>query len=90
MTKLDFSRKRSPIRGRSVPVRELASWEAGKTNMSRVCTTVMRMAWLITPCPPADTGLASSGRASPVRIGSPAASADVAPTVRKEFVFRSQ
>src|SRR5437016_6291414 len=30
MTKLDLSRKRSPIRGRSVPVRELAWCEAGK------------------------------------------------------------
>ena len=65
MTKVAFSRNRSPIRGRSGAVSELASCEAGKTNASSVCWTVIRMAWSMTPTPPADTGLASSGRARP-------------------------
>ena len=51
---------------------------------------VKRSAWLMTPCPPWATVSPSSGRTSPARIESPAASADVAPSVRKVFVFMFQ
>ncbi len=52
--------------------------------------SVTRRAWLMTPWPPWETGSPSSGRARPARIDSPAASAEVSPSVRKVSVFMFQ
>ena len=42
------------------------------------------------PCPPCAAGSPSSGRARPARIDSPAASAEVSPSVRNVSAFMSQ
>src|SRR3954467_3524004 len=88
-----LSRKRAPIGGSiEALVFELATCEAGYAYLFRIrlFVSVNRMAWLITPWPPWLTGNASSGRVSPARTDSPAASADVQPRVRKVSVFMSQ
>ena len=51
--------------------------------------SVNRSAWRMMPCPPCDTGSPSSGRARPGRIGNPAASAEVQPSV-KDLIHQLQ
>src|SRR5208337_2986427 len=71
MSKLAFSRSRAPIGGASGSVTDEAQCDAGGVKACCVTGTVKRIAWLIAPA------ATSSYRTSPVKIGSPAASAEV-------------
>src|SRR5580692_9783053 len=77
-----LSRTRRPIGGRFGPLHVDASWRAGYTYRAAVHGAVKRSAWSI---PPAATSLY---RASPGRIGRPAASAEVQVAGRRWFERR--
>src|SRR5260221_8552316 len=85
MSTLAFRRTRRPIGGSDGSLELDAWWRAGYMNVLRVRCTVKRSAWSIRP-----VEASPSQRASPGRIGRPAASAEVHVAGRRAFERRFQ